>query len=59
LRLDIEASEPFRHAVIYTPAGQRFFCIEPVSHANGQVGLAPLAAGGTLAGEAVFRLSSL
>jgi len=45
--------------VIYTPAGQRFFCIEPVSHANGQVGLAPLAAGGTLAGEAVFRLSSL
>jgi len=59
LRLDLEASEPFRHAVIYTPAGQRFFCIEPVSHANGQVGLAPLAAGGTLAGEAVFRLSSL
>lgn len=59
LRLDLEASEPFRHAVIYTPAGQRFFCIEPVSHANGQVGLAPLAAGGTLAGEAVFRLSTL
>ncbi len=59
LRLDIETSEPFRHAVIYTPAGQRFFCIEPVSHANGQVGLAPLVAGGTLAGEAVFHLSSL
>jgi aldose 1-epimerase len=59
LRLDLEASEPFRHAVIYTPAGQRFFCIEPVSHANGQVGLAPLAAGGTLAGEAVFRFSAL
>jgi aldose 1-epimerase len=59
LRLDIEASEPFRHAVIYTPAGQRFFCIEPVSHTNGQVGLAPLVAGGTLAGETVFRLSSL
>jgi aldose 1-epimerase len=59
LRLDLEASEPFRHLVIYTPAGQRFFCAEPVSHANGQVGLAPLVAGGTLAGEAVFRLSSL
>lgn len=59
LRLDLEASEPFRHAVIYTPPGQRFFCIEPVSHANGQVGLAPLAAGGTLSGETVFRLSSL
>lgn len=59
VRLDLEALEPFRHAVIYTPAGQRFFCIEPVSHANGQVGLAPLVAGGTLAGEAIFRLSSL
>jgi aldose 1-epimerase len=59
LRLDLEASDPFRHAVIYTPPGQRFFCIEPVSHANGQVGLAPLAAGGTLAGETIFRLSSL
>ncbi|MBS0524437.1 MAG: aldose 1-epimerase [Proteobacteria bacterium] len=59
LRLDLEASEPFRHLVIYTPAGQRFFCAEPVSHANGQVGLAPLVAGGTLAGEAVFRLSTL
>jgi len=59
LRLDIKASESFRHAVIYTPAGQRFFCAEPVSHANGQVGLAPLVAGGTLAGEAVFRLSTL
>jgi aldose 1-epimerase len=59
LRLDLAATEPFRHLVIYTPAGQGFFCAEPVSHANGQVGLAPLAAGGTLAGETVFRLSSL
>jgi aldose 1-epimerase len=59
LRLDLEASAPFRHLVIYTPPGQRFFCVEPVSHANGQVGLAPLAAGGTLAGETVFRLSTV
>ena len=59
LRLDIDATEPFRHLVIYTPANQPFFCVEPVSHANGQVGLAPLAAGGTLAGEIVFRLSTL
>jgi aldose 1-epimerase len=59
LRLDIDATAPFRHLVIYTPPGQRFFCVEPVSHANGQVGLAALAAGGTLAGEAVFRLSTL
>jgi aldose 1-epimerase len=59
LRLDLEASAPFRHLVIYTPPGQRFFCVEPVSHANGQVGLAPLAAGGTLAGETDFRLSTV
>jgi aldose 1-epimerase len=59
LRLDLEASEPFHHLVIYTPPGQRFFCVEPVSHANGQVGLAPLAARSTLAGETVFRLSTL
>ena len=39
LRLDLEASAPFRHLVIYVPPGQSFFCVEPVSHANGQVGL--------------------
>ncbi len=59
LRLDIEATEPFRHLVIYAPVGQRFFCVEPVSHANGQVGLAALPAGSTLAGETVCRLSTL
>ncbi len=59
LRLGLEASTPFRHLVIYTPPGQSFFCVEPVSHANGQVGLAALGPGGTLAGEAVFRLSTL
>ena len=59
LRLDLEATEPFRHAVVYTPPGKPFFCVEPVSHANGQVGLAPLAPGGTLAGEVAFRLSPL
>ena len=59
LRLDLEASVPFRHLVIYTPPGQPFFCVEPVSHANGQVGLAALAPGRTLSGEAVFRLSPL
>ena len=59
LRLDLDASAPFRHLVIYTPPGQPFFCVEPVSHANGQVGLAALGPRGTLAGEVVFRLSSL
>jgi aldose 1-epimerase len=59
LRLDLEATVPFRHLVIYVPPGQSSFCVEPVSHANGQVGLAPLGPGGTLAGEAVFRISNL
>jgi aldose 1-epimerase len=59
LRLDLAAPGPFRHLVIYTPPGQPFFCVEPVSHANGQVGLAALAARGTLAGEVQFRLSAL
>jgi aldose 1-epimerase len=59
LRLDLEASTPFRHLVIFTPPGESFFCVEPVSHANGQVGLAALAPGRTLSGEAVFRLSTL
>jgi aldose 1-epimerase len=59
LRLDLEAGAPFRHLVIYTPPGKPFFCVEPVSHANGQVGLSALAAGATLTGAAVFRVSAL
>jgi aldose 1-epimerase len=59
LRLDVEASTPFRHLVIYTPPRHSFFCAEPVSHANGQVGLAVLGPGSTLAGTVVFRLSTL
>lgn len=59
LRLDLAATVPFRHLVIYTPSGQPYFCVEPVSHANGQVGLAPLGPGGILAGEVVFRISNL
>ena len=59
LRLELEATVPFRHLVIYVPPGQSSFCVEPVSHANGQVGLAPLGPGATLAGEVVFRVSRL
>jgi aldose 1-epimerase len=59
LQLELEASTPFRHVVIYTPPGQSFFCVEPVSHANGQVALAALAPGRTLSGEVLFRLSTL
>ncbi len=59
LRLALEASQPFRHLVIYVPSGRDFFCVEPVSHANGLVGLSPLGPDATLAGEIVFRISNL
>ncbi len=56
LRLVLSATEAFRHLVIYVPDGQRHFCVEPVSHANGAVGRTRLAAGATLSGEISFRL---
>jgi len=57
LRLDLEASPAFGHTVIYVPPGRPYFCVEPVSHANGQVGNTPLDAGATLSGQIVFRVS--
>lgn len=59
LRLALAAAEAFRHLVIYVPDGQRYFCVEPVSHANGAVGQSLLAAGATLAGAVSFRLSRI
>ena len=56
LRLVLSATEAFRHLVIYVPDGQRHFCVEPVSHANGAIGQMRLAAGATLGGEISFRL---
>jgi len=44
---------------IVLPPTIYFFCVEPVSHANGLVGLSPLGPGATLAGEIVFRISNL
>jgi len=32
LRLDIESDPPMQHAIVWCPAGQDFFCYEPVSH---------------------------
>lgn len=58
MRLTLSATEAFRHLVIYIPDGRSFFCVEPVSHANGQVGRHLLDAGATLAGEIAFNLSS-
>ena len=59
LRLMISATEAFRHLVIYVPEGQRYFCVEPVSHANGAIGRSLLAAGATLAGEVSFCVSRI
>ncbi|MFI5001776.1 MAG: aldose 1-epimerase [Reyranellales bacterium] len=59
LRLELAATEPFRHLVVYIPRERPFFCVEPVSHANGQLGASRLAPGATLAGEIVFRVSNM
>jgi len=59
LRLSLGATAPFRHLVVYTPPQRPFFCVEPVSHANGQLAAARLEAGDTLAGEIVFQFSDL
>lgn len=57
LGLEMSASEAFRTLVIFTPPQRPFFCIEPVSHANGQIAATRLAAGDTIAGEVTFRLT--
>lgn len=59
LRLEMEATVPFRDVIIYIPPGRPYFCVEPVSHIPGEIGSTRLEAGATLAGNAVFRLSNL
>jgi len=59
LKLELQAGQPFRHAVVYTPANRPYFCVEPVSHVNGKVAEARLAPGATLAGEVAFRVSTV
>jgi aldose 1-epimerase len=65
--LRIEAEAPFRHLIVYTPPGQDFFCVEPVSHMNDPInrmdstadnGLRILAPGETLQGLVSFRLAT-
>lgn len=58
--LTLEASEIFRHLIVYTPPGQDFFCVEPVSHANDAINrgaMHVLAPGETLRGTVMFRVS--
>jgi aldose 1-epimerase len=59
-RITIEADAIFRHLIVYTPPGQDFFCVEPVSHMNDAInrdGMRVLDPGETLRGEIVFRLA--
>jgi aldose 1-epimerase len=61
----IEATEPFRHVILFVPPGKDFFAVEPVSHANDgfnllargvtSSGMRTLAPGETLAGS--FRIA--
>lgn len=55
LGLSLEATQPFRHLVIYVPKARPYFCVEPVSHANGAIAQTSLPQGETLAGEVLFR----
>jgi aldose 1-epimerase len=69
LALDIRAEGPLEHAVIYAPAGQGFFCFEPVSNANdafnlaergvADVGFQELAPGQQLAARVTFAVERL
>jgi aldose 1-epimerase len=66
-RLRIEADALFRHLIVYTPPGQDFFCVEPVSHMNDAInrmdsvaghGIRILPSGGTLQGLVRFALAT-
>lgn len=62
--LSIDATEVFRHLVVFTPAGADFFCVEPVSHMNDALnrldivghGMQMLEPGQCLQGEIRFRI---
>lgn len=65
---EIEASEPFRHVVLFVPPGESFFALEPVSNANNgfnllaagvpDSGVRVLEPGETLAGRVTLRLTA-
>lgn len=59
LAVDLSTTAPFRHLVVFTPKQRPFFCVEPVSHANGAIDGTRLAAGATLAGEIAFSVGDL
>lgn len=66
--LVVEADPLFGHLIVYTPPGQDFFCLEPVSHMTDAInrmdtvaghGLRVLGPGETLRGGMTFRLENL
>jgi aldose 1-epimerase len=61
VRLTIEASDAFRHLQVYTPHGEDFFCLEPVTHRPDAINTAnamtALPAGETLSGSVTFRMT--
>lgn len=59
LRLDLSATAPLEHLVVYTPPGRPFFCVEPVSHVSGQIARTRLAGGAEVSAEITFRISTL
>ena len=61
--LTIEASAAFKHVQVYTPEGEDFFCVEPVTHRpdaiNTPNAMTALPPGGTLSGSVTFRMTEM
>jgi aldose 1-epimerase len=62
--LHMTATGPLDHLVIFTPAGEDFFCVEPVSHSTDAVntadddsGLIVLPPGGTVSASVRFEIT--
>lgn len=69
LTMTMSADPVFSHCVIYVPAGQDFFCVEPATNANdgvnlrtageAQSGIIDLAPGGILTGQVRFAVTTI
>lgn len=59
LRLDMTARAPFGCLVLFMPAGESFFCVEPWSHGLGLSDWMPLGPRATLQGEIAFQMTTL
>lgn len=59
LRIEMTAGTAFGTLVLFMPAGEDFFCVEPWSHGLGQVDRTALGPRATLEGEVVLRITTL